>query len=70
MSNDKILEFVDKMEDEVKAIKNEILKICWYMRGSVSLNEAWALSYDDRMSISKLIEDNLETTKKTNLPFF
>jgi len=28
------------------------------------------LSYDERSTINKIIKDNLETTKKTGLPYF
>jgi hypothetical protein len=40
------------------------------MRGSVTLDEAFMMSYEDREIIAHLIEDNLETTKKTGLNFF
>jgi hypothetical protein len=40
------------------------------MRGAVSIDEAFALTHEDREIISKLVEDNLETTKKSGLPFF
>jgi hypothetical protein len=40
------------------------------MRGAVSVDEAFALTHEDREIISKLVEDNLETTKKSGLPFF
>lgn len=39
------------------------------MRG-MSYNEALMLSYDERMIVGEIIKDNLETTKKTKLPFF
>lgn len=40
------------------------------MRGGVSLTEAYDLSYEDRKIINDLVKENLETTKKTKLPFF
>lgn len=40
------------------------------MRGSLSVDEAFALSYEDREIMSELIKENLETTKKSGLPFF
>lgn len=40
------------------------------MRGSITLDQAVLLTYDDRKNISDLIEENLETTKKSGLPFF
>lgn len=39
------------------------------MRG-MSYQEALCLSYDERMIVSDIIKDNLETTKKSGLPFF
>lgn len=58
------------MEADVKAIKQELIKICWYMRGGVSLNEAAQLTYNDRITVAELIKDNLETTNRTKMPFF
>jgi len=40
------------------------------MRGSLSYSEAHLLTTDERLIISKLIEENLETTKNSGLPFF
>ncbi len=58
------------MEREAKALKNQLYQIMWYMRGSITLTEAFELETDDLEIISKIIKDNLETTKKTRLPFF
>jgi len=40
------------------------------MRGSVSYDDAMHLSQSERDIISSIIKDNLETTKKSGLPFF
>jgi hypothetical protein len=40
------------------------------MRGSLTLEDTYALGYEDREIVSDLIKDNLETTKKSGLPFF
>jgi hypothetical protein len=58
------------MEREAKAIKSELMKLCWYMRGGLTYTEAMNLSITERMIVSDLIKENLETTKKTQLPFF
>lgn len=58
------------MEKEANIIREEALKMCWYMRGGLTYNEAMNLSQTERTMISKLIKDNLETTKKTGMPFF
>jgi hypothetical protein len=40
------------------------------MRGGLSFTEAFLLTIEDREIIGKIIEDNLETAKKTSMPFF
>ena len=39
------------------------------MRG-LSYSEGMNLSHDEREIVAEIIKENLETTKKTNLPFF
>jgi hypothetical protein len=65
-----ILEEVKRYEGEQKELKSEIMKMCWYMRGGLTLEEGFSLSFEDRMLINDIIKENLETTKKTQLPFF
>ena len=40
------------------------------MRGGLTLEEAYAMGIEDREIIGKIVEENLETTKKSGLPFF
>jgi hypothetical protein len=40
------------------------------MRGGLTTDEAFALSYEDRVIISEIVKDHLETTEKSGLPFF
>ena len=58
------------MEKDTKALRNDLLKICWYMRGGETYSEAAAMSPTERQIVSQLVKDNLETTKKTGQPFF
>ena len=70
MDSDQIGKMVDQMDEETNNIKQEALKVAWYMRGGVSYDQALQLSVAERTNISELIKSNLETTKKTGLPFF
>jgi hypothetical protein len=70
LDSDEISGWVDQMEKESREIKQEALRMVWYMRGGLSYEAALNLSADERTTISKLIKDNLETTKKSGLPFF
>jgi hypothetical protein len=58
------------MEKESNDIRQEALKMSWHMRGGLSYDQALQLSTTERKIISELIKDNLETTKKTGLPYF
>ena len=69
MSNSDISKYVERLESTVKGIKEEIFKISWYMRGGVSAQELFHVySSEDRMLLSSLIKDNIETIQKTKLP--
>ena len=65
-----ILRYVDGLDKESKELKEDLLKICWYMRGGITLDETFALTLEDRELIADLVKENLETTKKSQLPFF
>ena len=64
-----ILQLAKAMDTEARAIKKDVLKMCWYMRG-LSYSEGMHLSWEEREIIGEIIKDNLETTKKTGLNFF
>jgi hypothetical protein len=70
LTNEEIFSLLDQMEQESKAIKSEILSCCWFMRGGLAYSDAFDLSTEDRQLISKLVKENMETTKKSGLPFF
>jgi hypothetical protein len=58
------------MDQESKTIRQEALKMVWYMRGGLTYTEAMNLSHSEREIVSDIIKENLETTKKSGLPFF
>ena len=63
-------ELADRMWNEAQMIRANALRMTWHMRGGVSYEEIMNMSRDELESINKLIEENMETTKKTQLPFF
>jgi len=65
-----IEKIIKQFDEDVNKIKGECLKLSWYMRGGITYDQAMALSWDERNLISVLIKENLETTKKSGLPFF
>jgi hypothetical protein len=64
-----ILREAERLDKEARAIKKDVLKMCWYMRG-LSYSEAMHLSWEEREIVGEIIKENLETTKKTGMPFF
>lgn len=65
-----VIREVEKLDKESESMKSELIKICWYMRGGITLDEVFYMSYEDRNIVAKIIKENLETTKKSGLPFF
>lgn len=70
LDQDAIIALVNSYERQSRAIKDELLRFCWYMRGGINYNDAILLSSEERKIISEIIKDNLETAKKSGLPFF
>lgn len=52
------------MEKDVKALKEESLRIVWWMRG-MSYDEVMCMSPEERQLVSKIIEENIEASKKS-----
>jgi hypothetical protein len=61
---------VEILEQQSQQIKFDLAKLCWFMRGGLSMTEAYDLTPEDREIISTLIKENLDTAKKTGQPFW
>jgi hypothetical protein len=61
---------IEEYDNNTRAIKDELLRICWFMRGSIGYNECHMLTPDEKTIIAKIIEKNLEITKESGLPYF
>lgn len=70
LTDQEIVNLIDGYDKETKAIKKESLKISWFMRGGLSYDDVMALSAHERNDILEIIKENMETTKKSGLPFF
>lgn len=70
MSKEDMIAYFNKLEAQSKALKEEALRLCWYMRGGLSYEDAMMLSQNEREIVSKIVKDNLDTAKKSGLPFF
>lgn len=70
LSNEEIEKLVADYDRDTKAVKKDLLKLCWFMRGGLTYDQAHLLTPEEREFIGKIIEENLETTKESGLPFF
>ena len=70
LDSEDVKKLVSQLEKEVETIRHDAMKMCWYMRGGISYTDIMNLSSLERNNISKIIEENLETTKNTKMPFF
>lgn len=57
-------------DKEIRAYKDDALRMSWYMRGGLSYDDAMLLDSKEREIISKIIKDNMQITEKTRMPFF
>jgi hypothetical protein len=70
LNSDQIAKLVEGMEKESNDIRQEALRMAWHMRGGLTYDQALQLSTAERKIIAGLIKENMETTKKTGLPYF
>jgi hypothetical protein len=70
LDTDGINKLVKEYEADTKALKEEIFRFSWFMRGGLSFTEAYLLTPEDRELIGKIIESNLEVAKAQGIPFF
>ena len=70
LTSDEIVTLLNDYDKEAKAFKKKILELCWWMRGGITYTELMQMPINDIALINEIIESNLETTKKSGLPFF
>ena len=45
-------------------------RLAWYFRGGIDYTDIMNMCREEIDNLNKIIDDNMETTKKTKLPFF
>jgi len=70
MTADQIEKLTSEMVKEIDAIEFNSFKLSWYMRGGISHADIMNMPAKSIDVINKIIDENLETTKKTKMPFF
>jgi hypothetical protein len=63
------MDYLVRLDTQVKKIKEEMFRLSWYMRGGVSVNDLMdRYSFDDRQAIYEIVKENLEMTKTSQMP--
>ena len=57
-----------KLDSEAESAKQELFKLVWYMRGGITIDQAYMLSHNDQKLIANVIKDNIKNTEKSGLP--
>lgn len=70
LDNEKIVEMLESLDKESRAIKSESLKMSWFMRGGLQYEDAMLLSSQEREIVGEIIKDHIKQTKESGLPFF
>ena len=70
LSDSEIIKYLKELESDIKNLKHELLKICWFMRGGVTYQESLNMDIEERKIVAKIVKENLETTKKSGRDFF
>lgn len=70
LSNDGIESMIEGMDKEARAIREDALRMMWWMRGGLSYEDAMLLGQTEKEIINQIIKDNMKSTKDSGLPFF
>jgi hypothetical protein len=70
LNNEEIESLLNRQEKESKAIRADILEICWIMRGGLQYDDAMLLSDQERQLISKMHEKHIDVSKKAKMPYY
>ena len=59
---------IKQFDSEARSLKKELLRTVWYMRGGVTLDQAYMMSMKDLEMVSEVVKDNIDITKKSGMP--
>jgi hypothetical protein len=70
MNDEQIIDTIKMFDKQSAAIREEAMRMSWAMRGGANFIDVLNMSPNERKAVSELIKSNMETTKKSRLPFF
>jgi hypothetical protein len=70
LDDDEIGLLLEEYDQQSRAIREEMLRFTWWMRGGLSYDDAYSLCSEENEIIRKIIKENMEATKQSGMPFF
>ena len=68
MKDSEIEDYLTRLEEGIKNYKSQLFRLCWYMRGGVTIdNLLFDLSLEDIQIMNAIVQDNIEITKKSGI---
>jgi hypothetical protein len=61
---------IEGMDKEARAIREDALRMMWWMRGGLSYEDAMLLGQVEKEIINQIIKDNMKSTVDSGLAFF
>jgi hypothetical protein len=61
---------IESMENECDEIVFSNQRLAWWMRGGISFVDIMNMSSKEIENLNKIVEENMETSKKAKIPFF
>ena len=62
-----VTEILQEYASDARAIEQTLVRITWYMRGGVNIDQAYRMTYRQRKYALRLIEENIERTSKSGI---
>ena len=69
-TREQVSSYVDSLDKEADQIRAESFRLAWHLRGGGTYEDVMNMSPQERRLVSELAKENIETTKKSNLPWF
>jgi hypothetical protein len=70
MSIEEIKKLTDDMTKQKASIKANAFRLGWHMRGGSNFIDIMNMSHEEIDLLNKIIDEHMEVTKKTKLPYF
>lgn len=62
-----IPDFLQEHINDARALERELIELTWYMRGGITLDQAFMMTSRQRKYAFKFIEQNIERTNKSGI---